>query len=82
MLGQVTSDIEVSVVSNRGFWLLLDEEELYVPFLDFPWFKTATIAQMMAVERPSANHLYWPLLDLDLSVESIRRPEKFPLVAN
>ena len=29
----------------------------------------------------SSNHLYWPLLDVDLAVESIRNPSLFPLVA-
>jgi hypothetical protein len=27
------------------------------------------------------HHLYWPDLDIDLAVESIRHPEKFPLVS-
>jgi hypothetical protein len=30
---------------------------------------------------PSARHLYWPDLDIDLAVESIRNPEAFPLVS-
>jgi hypothetical protein len=30
---------------------------------------------------PSPNHLYWPGLDVDLAVESIRHPEHFPLVS-
>ena len=72
---------EVTHVSRHGFWLLLDDEELLVPFSDFPWFRTATIEQLSAVEWPSPNHLYWPKLDVDLSVESIRRPAAFPLVA-
>jgi hypothetical protein len=25
--------------------------------------------------------LYWPQLDVDLSIESIRKPESFPLVS-
>ena len=62
--------------------MLLDEEELYLPFAEFPWFKQATVEQMMTVERPSKNHLYWPLLDIDLSVDSIRQPELFPLIAH
>ena len=33
------------------------------------------------VERPHPHHLYWPDLDVDLAVESIRHPDKFPLVA-
>lgn len=81
MPGTVTSSIEVSLVSNQGFWLLLDNEELFVPYAEFPWFKKATLEQVLEVHRPSANHLYWPSLDLDLSLESIRHPEMFPLVA-
>lgn len=81
MLGTVTSAIEVSLVSQQGFWLLVDDEELFVPYTEFPWFKKATIEQITEVEHPSANHLYWPMLDIDLSVESIRKPSAFPLVA-
>jgi len=81
MLGTPTSEIEISLVSNKGFWLLLDEEELFVSYSEFPWFKQATIEQVTDVERPSSNHLYWPLLDVDLSVESIRNPGLFPLVS-
>lgn len=81
MPGTVTSAIEVSLVSQQGFWLLVDDEELFVPYTEFPWFKKATIEQITEVEHPSANHLYWPMLDIDLSVESIRKPSAFPLVA-
>jgi hypothetical protein len=31
--------------------------------------------------RPTADHLYWPDLDVELSVESIRNPACFPLKA-
>ncbi len=72
---------EVTHVFQQGFWLLLDGEELLVPFADFPWFRQATIEQLSAVEWPSPDHLYWPQLDVDLSVESIRNPAAFPLVA-
>lgn len=81
MHGITTSVAEVTHVSKHGFWLLLDGEELLVPFAEFPWFKRATIEQLTHVDWPSQNHLYWPELDIDLSVESIRHPEVFPLVA-
>lgn len=82
MLGIATLPAEVTNVSSHGFWLLLGDEELAVPFSEFPWFKAATIEQLSAVERPTENHLYWPQLDIDLSVESIRKPGAFPLVSN
>ena len=81
MPGANPSAVEVTHISKNGFWLLLDDEELLLPFSDFPWFRQATIEQLTTIEWPSADHLYWPMLDVDLSVESIRCPEKFPLVS-
>jgi len=79
MLGVPTSEIEVSLATNQGFWLLLGNEELFVPYSEFPWFKKARIEEIVNIQWPSPDHLYWPLLDVDLSVESIRNPGKFPL---
>jgi hypothetical protein len=81
MPGTLTSVAEVTHVSKHGFWLLLGAEELLVPFEHFPWFKKATIEQLSDVQWPTPNHLYWPQLDADLSVESIRDPSAFPLVS-
>ena len=81
MPGVSTLEIEVSLVSNKGFWLLLDNEELFVTYAEFPWFKQATVDEITTIERPSPNHLYWPKLDVDLAVESIRNPALFPLIS-
>jgi Protein of unknown function (DUF2442) len=79
--GKLISGVEVANVSPHGFWLLIGGEELFVSFASFPWFRDATIAQITNVELPSVRHLYWPDLDIDLSVESIRSPDAFPLVS-
>lgn len=71
----------ITRVSKHDFWLLLGYGELLLPFTAFPWFKDATIEQLCAVDWPSPDHLYWPLLDVDLPVESIRPPERFPLAS-
>ena len=81
-LGKDTSGVEVLNVSRHGFWLLIGAEELFVPFEQFPWFKDASISQITNVSLPASHHLYWPDLDVDLSVDSVRHPEKFPLVSN
>jgi hypothetical protein len=72
---------EVTNISAHGFWLLLGDEELPVPFAQFPWFQKATVQEIIEVERPTENHLYWPSLDVDLSVDSLRQPDAFPLMA-
>jgi hypothetical protein len=81
MPGVATLQTEVTNISAHGFWVLLGSEELPVPYAQFPWFKKATIEQIVSVERPTENHLYWPQLDVDLSVESLRNPDAFPLVS-
>lgn len=80
-LGRSTSHVEVTNVSPHGFWLLIRQEELFVSFKDFPWFQDASIRQIARVELPSAHHLYWPDLDVDLAVESLTHPERYPLIS-
>lgn len=81
MPGTSTFPVEVTNVSRHGLWVLVGDEELFLPFEHFPWFRDASIERISVVERQTADHLYWPLLDIDLTVQSIRTPEAFPLVA-
>ncbi len=81
MLGENISEVEVTHVSQHGFWLLLDNKELFLPFVEFPWFKRAPLEAIFNIERLQSHHLYWPDLDVDLTVESIEHPELFPLIA-
>lgn len=76
-----TSPAEVTNVSAHGFWLFVGDGELFVAFEHFPWIREASIRTITNVELPSPHHLYWPDLDVDLAVESIEHPERFPLVS-
>lgn len=80
-LGKHTSAVEVANISQHGFWLLLGDKELFVPFAEFPWFKDASVSSILNVELPQPHHLYWPDLDIDIAVESIEHPEQYPLVS-
>ena len=79
--GRRTSAVEVLSISSNGLWLLVAEREYFLAFTLFPWFKHAPVAHVLNVERPSPGHLYWPDLDVDIAVESIEHPERFPLVS-
>lgn len=79
--GRSTSLVEVTNISAKGLWLLLDDQEHFLPYKQFPWFRDARVSEILEVTRPSARHLYWPELDIDLAVESILHPERYPLVS-
>ena len=77
--GTNTLAVEVANISKKGFWLYLGDRELFVSFDEFPWFEDSPVSRILHVERPQDNHLYWPELDIDISIESIEHPERFPL---
>jgi hypothetical protein len=79
--GRNISALEVTNISPHGFWLLIGEKERFVSFKEFPWFREATIAALTHVELPSPHHLYWPELDIDLAVDSLDHPERYPLLS-
>ena len=81
MPGSATSEAEVSQVWRHGFRLLLEEGEFFLPSEKFPWFARGSVAGVLNVQRLSEDYLYWPDLDVDLSVASEREPDRFPLVA-
>ena len=81
MLGTPTSAVEVTNISSHGVWLLTEDKELFMPFDGFPWFKEAPIGHILNVEEVSPGHFHWPDLDVDLNIESIEHPERFPLIA-
>ncbi len=80
MHGLNTLAPEITHISKFGIWLLFDDEELYLPFETFPWFRCATVDQITHLVAPTKEHLYWPDLDIDLSLSSIRNPHKYPLM--
>lgn len=79
MPGPATSEAEVTNISTHGFWLLVDGRELFLPFAEFPWFKQAPVEAILHLDRPTLGHFYWPDLDVDLSLDSIEHPERYPL---
>jgi hypothetical protein len=79
--GSDTSSAEVLNVSPHGFWLFVAGRECFLDFDHFPWFRAASVGQLFNVEFSHGHHLFWPELDVDLDLDRIEHPEKFPLVA-
>jgi len=79
-LGANTSLAEVTNIDRFGFWLLVCDKEYFLPYEQFPWFRTATVDQILNVQLLNRDHLFWQALDVDLCLESLEAPEAFPLI--
>ena len=78
--GANTSQIEVANIDQFGLWVLVENKEYFLPYDDFPWFRKATVDQILNVELLHPDHLYWPALDVDLCIDSLAEPGRFPLI--
>ncbi len=77
----VNTSVEVTHVSSHGIWIMVHDQELFLDYEHFPWFSKASLDKILHVTEQSPGHLYWPDLDVDLGLETIEHPERFPLRA-
>lgn len=77
--GNSSSEVEVTHISSHGVWLLAHDKELFISYDEFPWFKDQVVKSIINVAEQSPGHFYWPEIDVDLTMEAIEHPERFPL---
>ena len=80
-LGKHTSPVEINI-TRFGLWLCLHDEEFFLTYEEYPFFKNAAIPDIYDVELHHNKHLHWPNLDIDLSVEILKNPHHFPLISH
>lgn len=77
--GASLSNSEVTNLEQTGLWVLVAGKEYFIPYADYPAFTKATIAQIFNLQMPGPGQLHWPDLDIDIEVEALEAPGKFPL---
>ena len=80
--GTGISDAEVSHISRHGVWICVSDCEYFMPYEDFPWFGEAKVKDILDVKLLHGHHLHWPALDVDLELECLKDPSKYPLLSN
>jgi len=46
-VGKTISEAEVTHISSHGIWILSDNEELFLSYDDFPWFKDIAVGKIL-----------------------------------
>lgn len=77
----ISDDVAVLGVTPHALWLLVNGREHMLDHARFPWFRDAPLRDVFEVELSFGTHLRWPKLDVDLDVDSLEHPERFPLVS-
>ncbi|HOE63185.1 MAG TPA: DUF2442 domain-containing protein [Candidatus Sumerlaeota bacterium] len=78
--GKNTFQSEVTNIGAFGFWLMVEEQEYFVPFDDYPMFKKASVEQVFSFQQISPTQFHWHELDVDIELEALKEPNRFPLI--
>ena len=66
-------------ITKFGVWLLVNSKEYYLNYRDYPYFQDKTAKAIKNIRLLHGYHLYWPQLDVDLEIDNLENPEKYPL---
>ena len=77
--GTGTSKIEISHISSHGIWIYVKGKEYFLSYKGFPWFKDARLSEIQNARLIHGQNLRWEDLDIDLALESLDHPERYPL---
>ncbi|MBI4333523.1 MAG: DUF2442 domain-containing protein [Chloroflexi bacterium] len=71
--------VSVENITPFGIWLFVKGKEYFLSFEDYPYFKTGTLSAVQNVGLFHGYHLFWPELDVDLEIDNLEHPERYPL---
>ena len=77
-----TSSISVDVlmINDRGIMISVQGQDYFLSYNRVPWMRDATINEVLDVRMSGKNAIEWPKLDVDLEVDSLKHPERYPLL--
>ena len=75
-----TTLVLVENITPFGIWLLIKRKEYFLDFDVFPYFREQSIKAIQNVTLLHGDHLYWSDLDIDLEIDNLENPEKYPLI--
>lgn len=75
-----STSVSVLMINAQGIMICVDGNDYFLSYNRVPWMKDATISSVLNVRKEGRSAIAWPDLDVDLEIESLRHPERYPLV--
>ncbi|MDR2207197.1 MAG: DUF2442 domain-containing protein [Flavobacteriaceae bacterium] len=74
--------VKVLAITGNGILISIPEGDFFLPYSDYPWFKNARVDEVLDVKSEGNFAIRWDKLDVDLEIDSILHPEKYPIIMN
>ena len=74
------TSVNVLMMNAQGIMLSVQGLEYFLSYSWSPWLQDAPVRSVLNVRMSGHEAIEWPDLDVDLEIESLRHPERYPLV--
>ncbi|MDR3267551.1 MAG: DUF2442 domain-containing protein [Tannerella sp.] len=71
--------VRVHAILPEGIMIEVREGAFFLPYTHYPWFGNASVSDIFNVEMCGTDGIRWDALDVDLAIDSLLHPERYPL---
>ena len=75
-----SESVSVLMINAQGIMISVQGYDYFLSYNRIPWMKDAPIRSVLNVQMSGPEAIEWPDLDVDLEIDSLRHPERYPLV--
>lgn len=76
----VNMSASVLMINGDGIMLSVAGHDYFLSYNRVPWMRDASISSVLDVRMSGRNAIEWPALEIDLEIDSLKHPERYPLV--
>ena len=74
------TQVSVLMINDKGIMLSVKGNDYFISYNRIPWMRTASICDALDVKMSGRNSIEWPRLDVDLEIDNIKYPKRYPLI--
>ena len=72
--------VNVLMINAQGIMISVLGHDYFLSYNRIPWMQDAPIRSVLNVRMSGSEAIEWPDLDVDLEIDSLQHPERYPLV--
>ncbi len=74
------TSVNVLMINGQGIMISVCGQDYFLSYNRIPWMRDASIKDVLNVQMCGNEAIEWPNLDVDLEIDSLRHPERYPLL--
>lgn len=74
------TSVSVLMINAQGIMLSVQGNDFFISYNRMPWLRDARISDVLNVRMCGRSAIEWEALGVDLEIESLKHPERYPLI--